>query len=110
MSIYMLVDRPHIITPRAEKNRAVWLALFRPKRLHRRPYSGVKLHVARRYLVCTVSGSSVVYEEGVPGTHDVPSQLAWLDLLNSEEMEGSTNDDEWFQDIKEQDQGDRTHW
>ena len=50
MSISMLVDRPHIRTPRPQKNKAVWLALFRPNTLHRRPYSGVKLHVARRYL------------------------------------------------------------
>jgi hypothetical protein len=74
ISIYMLVDRPHIITPRAEKNRAVWLALFRPKRLHRRPYSGVKLHVARRYLDALSVG--VALYEQVPATHDVPSQLA----------------------------------
>jgi hypothetical protein len=32
--------------------------------------------------------------EQVLGTHAVPSQLAWLDLLNSEEMEGNTDDDE----------------
>lgn len=29
-------------------------------------------------------------EVGRLGTHDVPSQLAWLDLLKSEEMDGNT--------------------
>ena len=56
----MLVDRPHMSTPRLEKNSAVWLALFRPKTLHRRPYSGVKLHVASRYLGGGILVSNVV--------------------------------------------------
>jgi hypothetical protein len=84
----MFVDRPHIRTPRPAKNRAVWLALFRPNTLHRRPYSGVKLHVASRYLgVLSVGG---VWFEQILATHDVPSQLASLDLLNSEEIDGNT--------------------
>ena len=84
----MLVDRPHIRTPRPAKNRAVWLALFRPNTLHRRPYSGVKLHVASRYLCVPSVGLSWI--EQILVTHDVPSQLASLDLLNSEEMDGIT--------------------
>ena len=74
MSISMLVDRPHITTPTAAKNRAVWLALFLPNTLHRRPYSGVKLHVASRYL--GVPSVEVAMYERILATHDVPSQLA----------------------------------
>ena len=84
----MFVDRPHIRTPRPAKNRAVWLALFRPNTLHRRPYSGVKLHVASRYL--GVLSVGVALFEQILATHDVPSQLASLDLLNSEEIDGNT--------------------
>ena len=89
----MLVDRPHMRTPRPAKNRAVWLALFRPNTLHRRPYSGVKLHVASRYLGHGVLSVGVAWFELIPVTHDVPSQLASLDLLKSEEIDGNTYHD-----------------
>ena len=83
----MLVDRPHIRTPRPAKIRAVWLALFLPNTSHRRPYSGVKLHVASKYLNVL---SAARFEQIRCATHDVPSQLASLDLLNSEEIDGNT--------------------
>ena len=82
----MLVDKPHIRTPRPAKNKAIWLAHFRPITLHRRPYSGLKLHVASRYL----NMLSLAGVEWFETTHDVPSQLASSDLLNSEEIDGNT--------------------
>lgn len=58
------------MVPSAAKKTAIWLAPLRPITLHKRPYRGVNVHVARRYAV--------------------PSQCAWCDLLNSEEMDGNT--------------------
>ncbi len=50
MSISMLVDKPQTAVPRAAKKTAIWFAPLRPMTLHKRPYNGVNVHVARRYL------------------------------------------------------------
>ena len=49
--------------------------------------------------VVAVSESIV---EQISVTHDVPSQLASLDLLNSEEIDGNTCHDKQFLDVKKQ--------
>lgn len=46
----MFVDRPQASVPIPEKKIAVCIAPRRPKILQSRPYRGVNVHVARRYL------------------------------------------------------------
>jgi len=55
--------------------------------VHRRPYKGVNVHVARRYLCCEIKKQFIQVETA---NYDVPNQLAWFDLLKSEDIEGST--------------------
>ena len=50
MSISMFRERPHAAVPSAANITAVWLAPRRPMTLQSLPYSGVNVHVARRYL------------------------------------------------------------
>lgn len=50
MSISRLVDNPQQSVPIPAKKTAVWFAPRRPMTLERRPYRGVKVHIARRYL------------------------------------------------------------
>lgn len=69
-SISRLVLSPQSSVPRAAKNTATWLAPRRPSTLDSRPYKGVNVQVARR--------------------NAVPSQDAWFERSNSEEMEDRT--------------------
>lgn len=48
ISISMFGDNPQASVPSAAKNTAVWFAPLLPITLQRRPYKGVKVHVARR--------------------------------------------------------------
>lgn len=50
INICMLTDKPHAKMPKAAKMTAVWLAPRRPITPHSLPYSGVKVHVASKYL------------------------------------------------------------
>lgn len=50
ISIFILFDSPHARIPTAAKKTAEWWAPRLPIALQRRPYSGVNVHVARRYL------------------------------------------------------------
>jgi hypothetical protein len=59
ISISMLVDSPHIKVPTPANSTAVCWALLRPMTLHKRPYNGVKVAVAKRYL----------FSDLVPETH-----------------------------------------
>ena len=75
ISISMLEEKPQAAVPRAAKNTAVWFAPLRPMTLHKRPYKGVKVHVARRYLTKpNVKANSRRAE--LSETNAVPSQLA----------------------------------
>jgi len=87
MSISMLFEKPHMSVPRPAKNTAVRLAPFRPKTLHRRPYNGVNVHVARRNLNKQLHEGQTTH---ITITYDVPSQLAWFDLLKSDDIDGNT--------------------
>lgn len=87
MRVSIRVDSPHARVPTPVKITAVWFAPLRPNTLLRRPYNGVNVHIANRYLrMC----GRVNKKPTEWTTYDVPSQLAWFDLLNSEDMEGST--------------------
>lgn len=63
----MLVDIPLPSVPIIVSSIATWFAPRRPRTLHKRPYRGVNVDVARRY--------------------PVASSDAWFDDPNSEEME-----------------------
>ena len=86
MSISILRDMPQSKMPDPAKNNAVWLAFLRPITSQRRPYKGVKVHVASRYLMPIQYNKS--YKQFL--THEVPSQLAWCDFLNSDDIEAIT--------------------
>lgn len=51
MSISMFRENPQSKMPDPAKNNAVWLAFLRPITSQRRPYKGVNVHVASRYLM-----------------------------------------------------------
>jgi len=87
MSISILSEHPHTTVPMAHRETASWFAPLRPRTLHKRPYNGVNVHVASRYLemkMLVVANNLTVH------SYAVPSQLAWLDLLKSEDIDGST--------------------
>lgn len=84
----MLFDNPHAMMPMAANKIADWLAPLLPITLLKRPYNGVNVHVASKYL--GEWGKMRVSWRYKISTYDVPTQLASLDLLKSEEMEGST--------------------
>ena len=86
MSISILRENPQSKIPDAAKNNAMWLAFLRPIISQRRPYKGVKVHVASRYLVPIQHNK--LYKRFL--THEVPSQLAWCDCLNSDDIEANT--------------------
>lgn len=69
INIFMLLEYPQPMIPIAAKIMADWLAPLLPMALLSRPYRGVNVHVASKY--------------------DVPNQLAWLELLKSEDIDGT---------------------
>ena len=50
MSISILLDMPQQSVPRPANKTAAWLAPRLPMTLHKRPYKGVNVQVASRYL------------------------------------------------------------
>ena len=50
MSICMLFDNPHAMMPMAANKIADWFAPLLPITLLKRPYNGVNVHVASKYL------------------------------------------------------------
>lgn len=83
----MLVESPQATVPTPVKSTASWAAPRLPSTFAKRPYNGVKVAVASRYLMFLLSMR--VGREGLK-SYDVPSQLAWWDFWNSEDIEGST--------------------
>lgn len=55
----MLLEKPHAAVPSAAAITAVWLAPLRPKTLHKRPYSGVKVQTANKYLGIAVASVAI---------------------------------------------------
>ena len=55
MRVSMLVENPQAKVPRPAKNTEAWFAPRRPITLERRPYNGVNVHVASKYLDIPVS-------------------------------------------------------
>ena len=73
----MFVEKPHAAVPKAAKRTAVWLAPRRPSTLHNRPYSGVKVLVASKYLSEAQSREySTFIRTYEISPYAVPSQLA----------------------------------
>ena len=74
ISVSIFVDSPQARVPIAQARTAVWFAPRRPRALHSRPYSGVKVHVASRYLEeNAINGTG---QQASVEAHEVPSQLA----------------------------------
>ena len=48
MSISILLAKPQMVVPIAANQTAVWFAARRPIMLHKRPYKGVNVQVAKR--------------------------------------------------------------
>ena len=105
ISISILFERPLMRTPRHANSKAAWLAPFRPKTLQRRPYKGVNVHAAKRYLEQCLP-MRTVYDQCNQTTHDVPSHPAWLNWRNSEDIWGNTTRSfgKWFCENRQQDE------
>ena len=65
INISMLQERPQAIIPNDANSTAKWFAPHRPIALHNRPYNGVKVHVAKRYLRVNTVVSLLVYGSAV---------------------------------------------
>ncbi len=77
--------------PIAAKIMADCFAPLRPITSLNRPYRGVNVQVAKRYLSNIHNEYDIRGKRGVfVMTYAVPTQLASLDLLKSEDIEGST--------------------
>lgn len=84
----MFLESPQANVPSPAKTTAVWFAPLRPKTLLNRPYKGVNVHVASKYLKNTIIFH--LEAKGVQLAYDVPSQLAWFDFSKSEEIDDKT--------------------
>lgn len=72
----MLLERPHAAVPTAAKATAIWFAARRPITLQSRPYSGVNVQVASRYLAPHGNAERARGKRRSIITYAVPSQLA----------------------------------
>jgi hypothetical protein len=86
-NISMFVEKPHNRVPNAVIQTANWFAPRLPIMLHNRPYRGVNVQTASKYLRKKFKIELRAEQSRI---YDVPSQLASCDLLKSEEMDGNT--------------------